>query len=109
MHLSRLPEYVGGWFLGDFTPTLERNPHVEVCVKRYAAGTIEAVHYQRISTEHTLIISGLCRLGGVELGPDDIATIPPGEPAGFEALTDVILVAVKMPSLPDDKFFGEPA
>lgn len=107
MNVSRVEDFVGGWFLGNFTPTLEANPHVEVCLKRYPKGTTEPVHYQLVATEYTLVISGRCRIGELELGPDDILTIPPGAAAGFEALTDVILVAVKTPSLPDDKVVGQ--
>lgn len=106
MNVSRVDEFVGGWFIGDFSPTLEANPHVEVCLKRYAKGTTEPVHYQRVATEYTLVIAGRCRIGNRELGPDDILTIPPGEAAGFEALTDVVLIAVKTPSLPNDKVLG---
>lgn len=107
MDVSRVGDFVGGWFIGEFSPTLEANPHVEICLKRYPQGTTEPVHYQRVATEYTLVVSGRCRIGSVELGPDDILTIPPNEAAGFEALTDVVLVAVKTPSLPDDKVLGE--
>lgn len=108
MDVSRIDEFTGGWFIGDFLPTLEANPHMEVCLKRYPKGAVEAVHHQRIATEYTLVISGRCRIGDIELGPDEILRIPPGEAAGFEALEDVVLVAVKTPSLADDKVVGEP-
>lgn len=103
-----LSEFTGGWFIGAFNPTLEANPHAEVCLKRYAAGSTEPVHYQQVSTEYTLVVSGKCRIGGVELGPDDILCIPPGEPADFEAIDDVVLVAVKTPSISGDKVVGRP-
>lgn len=109
MDVTRVSDYVGGWFLGNFTPTIEANPHVEICVKRYAKGAVEPVHYQRQATEYTIVLSGRAQMGDFTLGPDDIIRIPPGEACGFEALDDVVLVAVKTPSLPDDKVIGEPA
>ena len=109
MEVFRVADFVGGWFLGNFTPTLEATPDVEVCIKRYTAGTTEPVHYQRVSTEYTLVVSGRCRIGDFTLGPDEILQIPPGEAAGFEALDDVVLVAIKTPSRPDDKVLGVPS
>ncbi len=108
MDKSSIRDFRGGWFIGDFSPTLEPTPHAEVCVKRYAAGDTEPLHFQRVATEYTVVISGRCRIGDVEVGPDEILRIPPGEAADFEALEDVVLVAVKVPSLPDDKVLGSP-
>lgn len=107
MDKRSISEFTGGWFIGAFTPTLEHNPHAEVCLKRYSAGSREPLHYQRVATEYTLIISGRCRIGDFEAGPDEIICIPPGEAADFEAIEDVVLVAVKTPSLAGDKVLGE--
>lgn len=103
--LHRLDDFVGGWFVGDFTPSLFANSHVEVCVKYFKEGASEAAHYQLTATEWTVIISGECIVGDTKLGPGDIIEIPPLEVAGFQALTDVVLVAVKTPSIPSDKMF----
>lgn len=106
MYTSRLRDFVGGWFVGDFEPTLLKCAQVEVCVKRLPKGSTEPVHYQQSATEYTLVVSGRCRIGSLTLVQDDILTIPPGQAAGFEALTDVTLVIVKAPSLPNDKIIG---
>ena len=53
--------------------------------------------------EVTLIVSGQARMGNEMLNPDDIILIEPGEKYDFEALTDVVLVAIKTPSIPNDK------
>jgi len=108
MDVTHVSDYLGGWFLGNFTPTIEANPHVEICVKRYPKGAVEPVHYQRQANEYTIILSGRARMGDFELLPDDIIRIPPGEACDFEALEDTVLVAVKTPSLSDDKVIGEP-
>jgi mannose-6-phosphate isomerase-like protein (cupin superfamily) len=106
MNKRHLSEFTGGWFVGSFTPSLEAVTELEVCLKRYSSGEKEPLHHQREATEYTLVISGTCRMGNLEVGPDEIVCIPPGEAADFEALEDVVLVAIKTPSLPDDKVLG---
>lgn len=108
MRRNTLNDFIGGWFIGSFTPTLFRTDQFEVAVKRYAAGDREANHHQRIATEVTVVVSGRCRLGPWILEPNDVVTIEPLEAADFEALDDVVLIAVKYPSLPDDKVLGDP-
>lgn len=103
-----LNNFVGGWFIGAFEPSVLQTDGFEVAVKRYSAGDQEPVHYQRTATEVTVVVSGRCRLGSETLGPDDLIVLPPLESADFEALEDVVLVAVKFPSIADDKVLGEP-
>ena len=106
MNKRHLSEFRGGWIIGSFTPSLEVVTELEVCLKRYSFGEKEPLHHQREATEYTLVISGTCRIGNLEVGPNEIVCIPPGEAADFEALEDVVLVAIKSPSLPDDKVVG---
>lgn len=93
----------GGWFVGNFEPSILKSEHFEACVKSYPAGAMEASHYQLISIEITVIISGTARMGDRILGAGDIVLLDAHEIADFEAVTDVILVALKTPSLPNDK------
>jgi len=95
---------VRGWFVGDFEPTVERSSDVEVAVKHYAAGDAEERHVHRIATELTAVVSGRVRMDGAELGAGDIVRIPPGQPSDFLALTDAVLVAVKLPAVAGDKY-----
>jgi hypothetical protein len=108
MKRSHIDEFFGGWFIGGFRPTLLHTDTFEVGLKRYKAGDTEPEHYQITATEFTLVIEGRCRIGDVEMGPGDILEIEPNEPAAFEALTPVTLVAIKTPSLPSDKRLGRP-
>jgi hypothetical protein len=104
----RLDDMVRGWFVGPFAPTALATPGCEVAVKRFAAGEREAPHHHRVATEVTLLLEGRARMGGRELGPGDGLVLPPFTESDFEALTDVLLVAVKTPGQPDDKFPGAP-
>lgn len=104
----RLDDMVRGWFVGPFAPTALATPGCEVAVKRFAAGEREAPHHHRTATEVTLLLEGRARMGSRELGPGDGLVLPPYTESDFEALTDVLLVAVKAPGQPDDKYAGPP-
>lgn len=103
MEVLRLENFLGGWFIGDFLPTVFRTENFELCLKRYARGDVEPLHHQRIATEYTVIVSGRARFGNVIVKEDDIVVVQPEESCDFQALEDVVLVAVKVPSLPADK------
>lgn len=96
-------DFTAGWIIGDFVPTLFRTRDFEVAVKFFAKGDREPSHYQRKSTEISVVMFGSCRISNVELNQGDGLLIEPGEAAEFEALTDTGLVAIKFPSLPQDK------
>jgi hypothetical protein len=94
---------IGGWFIGNFSPSIHKTKDFEICIKRYDIGSTEPKHFQRVATEITVIISGLARIGENYLNAGDIITIEPFEALDFEAISNVTLVAIKFPSIPDDK------
>jgi quercetin dioxygenase-like cupin family protein len=104
-----MSEMVGGWFIGDFTPSVLQTSGFEVGVKSYDAGTIDPEHYHKVATEVTVIVSGRARMGDLTIGSGDIVIVEPEDVVRFEAITDVTLVVVKMPSAKGDKFLTSPA
>ncbi len=103
MKSYRLEEFVKGWVVGNFEPSLFINETVEVGVKNFQAGEYEASHKQLIATEITIVTDGEILLGGIAFSKGEIALIPPGEFADFLSITDSTLVVLKFPSIPDDK------
>lgn len=103
MKLQNLNDMFGGWFVGNFDPSILKTEVFEACVKRYKKGDREPLHFQLLAIEITVIISGKARLGAQILQADDVILIEPGEEADFEALEDTVLIAVKTPSSPEDK------
>ncbi len=97
---------VRGWFVGEFEPSVLSTPNAEIGVKRFAAGEREPRHVHRIATEITVVIEGTAIIEGMELSPGDIVVVEPGEPADFQALTDVTLVVAKVPGAKDDKYLA---
>ena len=107
MKSARLEQMIGGWFVGDFDPSVLRSRDVEVAVKHYAAGAHDAAHFHKIATEVTVIVSGRARMGDREWSAGDIIVVEPGEVSEFVAITDVALVAVKLPSVMGDKYMAD--
>ena len=108
MRRDHLSNMVGGWFVGNFVPSVMHTSDFEVCVKYYQAGDCEPQHYQLSATEITCIVSGEARMGAELLGPGDIIVLDPFDAVPFEAITDVALVAIKTPSVANDKVLGAP-
>lgn len=108
MEIHNLKNFVKGWFIGPFHPTVALNTAFECAVKKYRTGDYEAKHYHFVATEYTVIATGRVRMNGVEYGPDSIIEIKPGEAIDFEALTDTITFVVKTPAVIGDKYLGEP-
>ncbi|CAN2171028.1 hypothetical protein MCEMRE212_00055 [Candidatus Nanopelagicaceae bacterium] len=106
MQINRIEEFVKGWFVGDFSPVILHSEEYEVAVKWFKAGEVEPLHKQIIATEITVVIEGEIRLGERNFVKGDVITIPPGELAAFESITDSALVCVKNPSIPNDKVLG---
>lgn len=104
LSLHPLGEFKGGWFVGDFSPTLFPAQAVEIAVKYYKAGDFEAAHVHRVATEFTVITSGRVRMNGIEIGPGTVVRVPPGCATDFSALTDVCTAVVKLPCVRGDKF-----
>lgn len=103
MDKLKLKDFFGGWFVGNFEPSLFSNKNLEVGVKFFRSGDIEVSHKQILATEITVISEGRVRIGDLTLGVGEILIIHPGEYADFEALTDGSLTCVKFPSIPSDK------
>ena len=63
---SVLSSMTGGWFIGDFTPTLFKTSALEVAIKEYAKGQKEPLHYHKVATEITVIVTGRVRINSTE-------------------------------------------
>jgi len=104
MKKFNLNNFIKGWFIGDFEPTLFPSKDFEVAIKRYKEGDIEKSHTHKISTEYTVIVTGEVLMNGVHYKEDDIIVISPSEYTDFKCLTDVITCVVKTPSSKNDKY-----
>ena len=106
MEKFELDSFIGGWFIGNFFPSLHKTSDFEIGVKFFNKGATELEHYQLKSTEYSCVVTGKCRIGNTVLGPGDILRINPLESADVVALEDTVIVVVKFPSIPEDKILG---
>lgn len=100
---SHISKFKNGWFIGDFEPSVLKSKNFEAGVKEFKEKETESAHYQKVAFEITVVISGEVRMGEYLLKEDDLLVISPGEICDFEALTDCKVLAIKFPSLPEDK------
>lgn len=107
MEKMNLEDFVRGWFVGGFEPTLLDTTDVEVAVQRFKKGDKEASHCHKIATEITVIVEGKARMKGLELTKGDIVKIAPGEFTDFEALEDTTTTVVKLPGALNDKYLED--
>ena len=104
MNKFNLNDMIGGWFIGNFEPSLLKTNDVEVAVKKYNAGDYDSIHYHKIATEYTVIVSGQVEMLGKIYNQNDMLIISPLESTDFRAMTDTITVVVKIPGASNDKY-----
>lgn len=107
MRVSKLSDMKGGWFIGNFEPSLYKTNDCEVAVKTYKKGDCEEAHYHRIATEYTIVTSGKVKMFDTEFVQGDIIIVEPGDATAFEALEDTTNVVVKIPGANNDKYLVE--
>ena len=104
MEIRKLSEFVGGWFVGDFQPTLLRTADFEVAWKVHTRKEGVAPHLHRRVTEYNLLAHGSMTVNGVLLEERDLFVLHPGERVDVVIHTDEVhVVCVKVPSDPTDK------
>ena len=104
MKLFKIEDFKGGWFIGDFEPTAYRTAACEVCRKLHHKGEKWDKHFHRVATEINCIISGTMTLKDTLLQTGDVFVLEPNEIADPEFLSDCLLIVVKVPSIPGDKY-----
>lgn len=106
MTKHNIQDFIKGWFVGDFDPTLIKTHDVEVAVKEYRKGDKEGLHFHKVATEITVICSGRVLMNGIEYVKGDIICIQPLESTDFEVLEDTVTTVVKYPGASNDKYDG---
>lgn len=104
MKITRIEDYKGGWFIGNFEPTSFKTESFEVCFKHHVKGEKWDNHYHKEATEINYLVKGKMRIQNIELNEGDIFTLYPYEVANPEFLEDCTVLIVKTPSIVGDKF-----
>jgi hypothetical protein len=104
MEISKIENFVGGWFIGNFSPTLDHREDFEVSVKYYKAGDKEKRHLHKLAVEYTVIAKGKVKMNDTIIDEGSIVKIAMNESTDFEVLEDTITFVVKTPSVKNDKY-----
>ena len=107
MKKFNLNEMIGGWFIGNFKPSIKNESNFEVAIKSYKSGDSEEKHFHKIAYEITVIVKGKVLMNKKQYTEGDIVLIEPGEPSDFQVLEDTITCVVKSPSIQKDKYLSK--
>lgn len=105
MKKNNLNNFIKGWIIGRFEPSLFQTDDFEISIKRYKEGDCEQSHTHKIATEYTIIIDGQVKMNNILYQSNDIIIIEPNEYTDFKCLTDIaITCVVKIPCSKNDKY-----
>ena len=101
---DNIENFKGGWFVGDFKPSLFKNPFFEVAHHKHEKGQQTFPHYHKVTHELNYIVKGDLKVNGKHLKEGDMWIYEPNEVSDVENITDNELIVVRWPSIPSDKY-----
>lgn len=104
MKRYNLKDYVRGWVVGDFEPSILKTKDFEFMVHYYKKGDNEAKHVHKIADEITVIVYGEFKMNEERLSKGDVVHLTPNSSADFECLEDGATAVIKTPSVKGDKY-----
>lgn len=103
MKLYDPTSFKGGWFIGDFEPSIWRTSAYEVGYKHHIAGEPWPAHYHEHMDEVTFLLEGTMRMQDQVLTGPVLFLIERNDVADPAFVTDCKVFIVKAPSVPGDK------
>lgn len=104
MEINRIENMKGGWFVGDFEPSVFKTDLFEVCYKFHEKGEKWDTHYHKIGTEINYLVKGKMIIQDKELNEGDIFILKPYEISNPEFIEDCTVLIIKTPSVAGDKY-----
>jgi hypothetical protein len=105
MKINRIENMKGGWFIGNFEPSVYKTDQFEVSYKTHHKGEKWDFHYHTQVTEINYLVKGQMVIQNTLLNTGDIFVLEPYEIADPEFITDCELVVIKTPSANDKMIF----
>jgi hypothetical protein len=104
MKKTQLSDMWRGWFIGNFQPSVLETKDFEVGILTHKKDEIWPKHYHAIATEYNVLISGSMTIRNELISPGTIFVLEPNEIADPIFHEDCIIVCIKTPSIPGDKY-----
>jgi len=99
-----MAEFYRGWLIGNFEPSILKTEAFEVGVLTHAKGETWAKHYHKIGTEYNVLLKGQMQICGETINEGQVFILEPNEVADPVFLEDCVVLCVKTPSVPGDKY-----
>lgn len=107
MKIYELETFHGGWFIGDFEPSILQNSGFEVSIKMHPKGELWDKHFHKIATEYNCLVSGKMKVNGFLIEAGQIFVIEPNFVVEPEFLENCTIVCIKHPGVINDKYVVE--
>lgn len=104
MDKYNLSNFIGGWIIGNFIPSIINTKLFEIAIKKYKKGDYENKHFHQIAIEITIIVSGKVKMNDTIYNTNDIVYIKQNESTDFLCLEDTTTCVIKLPSCIGDKY-----
>lgn len=104
MKIYKIKDMNGGWYIGDFEPSVYKTSAFEVSLKNHPKDEIWPKHYHKEAIEINLIVKGRMELNNTLLETGDIFILDKMEVVDPHFLDDCLIVCVKVPSIIGDKY-----
>ena len=104
MKILNFQNMKGGWFIGDFEPSILKSKDFEVAILFHPKGEKWQKHFHKEAVEINVLLTGKMIINEKLLLPGNIFLIEKNEIADPEFLEDCTIVCVKTPSIPGDKY-----
>lgn len=110
LDIHHISEFTGGWFIGNFEPSILKTEDFEVSIKVHPKGEEWDKHTHKVATEYNYVVSGemLVKIHDEDcyehFKVGDIFVVPPGFVMEPTFLEDTTVVCIKTPSVKGDKY-----
>jgi len=104
MKKYNIKDFKAGWIVGDFEPSIFKNPFFELAHHTHKAGCDTHPHTHKVTTELNYIVRGSMMVSGQLLTSGDAWVYEPNDVSDVEFLEDTDLIILRWPSIPSDKY-----
>ena len=96
VEVFKLENFVNGWFIGDFEPSVLKNSGVELAVMNKKKGVgVNDFHYHENCIEINVLIKGKMKVNNKFIQENEIFIFNPNVPSVYEYLEDCTFVVFK--------------
>ena len=104
MKQSNIKNFREGWVVGNFDPSIFKNPFFEVAHHSHKKNDVTFPHYHQVTNELNYIVRGEMMVDKKHLKAGDMWIYEPWDISDVEFLEDTDLMIIRWPSIPSDKY-----